>query len=150
MIGRHDETANTAWMQQVTDYYDKLHQQQQTIVSDLSTLDKSFADLGVTAPAALDDTINALIKAGDTQEAQTGIDGMTAALKKYQDQVAGSEAFKTVEQEMKDVGLTADDMNAKFQQAADEESAAAIAKQWADLAPYVSDVNVLADKFGTR
>ena len=148
VVGRHDEAANTAWMTQVTDFYTTLHKQQQTIVDDLSTLDQSFADLGVTAPAALDDTINALLAAGDTKDAQQGMDDLTGALKHYQDQLAQADAFKSVEQEMKDVGLSADDMNAKFQQAADEQTAQTIAKQWADLAPYVSDVNVLAGKFG--
>ena len=148
IIGRHDEAGNKAWMQQVQDFYDTLHKQQQTVLDDLDSADQAFADLGVTAPAALDDTINALLKAGDTKQAQDGMDGLTGALKKYQDQLAQADAFKSVEQEMQDVGLTADDMNAKFQQAADEESARTIAKQWADLAPYVSDVNVLADKFG--
>ena len=150
VIGRHDETANTAWMKQVEDFYDTLHQQQQTIVDDLSTLDQSFADLGVTAPAALDDTINQLIKIGDTKDAQTGMDDLTGALKKYQDQIANANAFKSIEQEMQDVGLEAGDMNSKFKQAADEDSARTIAQEWNDLAPYVGNVGVLADKFQTQ
>jgi hypothetical protein len=147
IIGRHDEAANTAWMKQVEDFYDTLHQQQTTILNDLSSLDDSFATIGATVPPDLDKVINSLITAGDTKDAQTGIDQLTDAYNTYKKSLDDADTFKQVESDAQSLGLSLDDMNGKFKQGADEDSARTIAAQWAELAPYVNDVNVLADKY---
>jgi len=147
VVGKHDQAANEQWMKEVSQFYDDLKKKQQDLLNSLTDLDQKFAALGASVPDDLDSIIQGLIAAGHTKEAQQGIDDLTAAYTKYTDAVAATEAFKTIEQEMKDVGLTADDMNAKFRQARDEEAARTIAKDWKDLAPYVQDVNVLGDKF---
>jgi hypothetical protein len=119
----------------------------QTITDDWNSAEQQAAQFGAKVPVSLDTVMEKLLAIGDTKDAQSGLDQLTDAVKKYQDQLDDVSSFQNVEQEMQSVGLTADDMNGKFKQMADEESARTIAQQWADLAPYVSDVNVLANKF---
>jgi hypothetical protein len=153
VIGKHDSTANNAWMQQVTDFLTTLTQRLATATTNWQNFDQAASSLGVTLPSDLDTIVAKLEKLGTSDAVDALGEGFTKAqdaLADYQSEVDKTNAFKTVEQEMSDVGLTADDMNGKFKQMKDEETARTLAQEWQDLAPYVNDVNVLAGKFGDQ
>lgn len=153
VIGKHDTAANTAWMKQVTDFLTSLQQGLATVTTEWQNFDQTASSLGVTLPADLDSVVAKLEKIGtsdDLDALKTGFGKAQDALSAYQAEVDKTNAFKTVEQEMQNVGLTADDMNGKFKQMKDEETARTLAQEWKDLAPYVGDVNVLAAKFGDQ
>lgn len=118
-----------------------------TIERGFSDLKSQAHDLGVEVPADLEAVISQLTKAGDTKDAQKGVDDLKAAFKSYDDLIAGSTSWKDIQAEAEQYGVSVDSLNSKFQQSKLESGVRDIAKAWQDLSPYVDDASVLAAGF---
>lgn len=119
----------------------------QKIVDSFEEIKSKAKEVGAVVPDELGSVISQLVNIGDTKDAQKGIDDVTTAVQRYDEILSGATKWKDIQAEAEQYGVSVDQLNSKFQQAKLESDVRDIAKAWADLAPYVDDVNVLAGDF---